>query len=152
MELLRRYAKIFWSRVKKSAGCWLWQGPPGSGYGQFRVAGHNIGPNRFSLALKLRRVPRGFACHTCDTPLCVRQKHLYEGTPASNMADRDVRGRTARGEKHGANTRLNEAKIRTIRSLYAAGALRQVDIAKRFGITQSVVSAIVLRKIWKVVP
>jgi hypothetical protein len=98
--------------------------------------------------------------------MCVRQKHLYEGTPASNMSDRDARGRTARGETHGTrsmpwrvprgtrngNAKLNETKIRAIRSLYAAGSLRQIDIAKRFGITQPLVSAIVLQKIWKEVP
>jgi len=47
--------------------------------------------------------------------------------------------------------KLNEAKVLAIRELYATGGLRQADIAKRFSITQALVSCIVLRKIWKAV-
>ena len=144
----------------------MWQGAPCGRYGYFRFAGHVFRPNRFALALKLKRLPNGLACHTCDIPMCVRMKHLYEGTDATNMRDRDTRGRTARGKRNGAHTKpwrvargtrhgmskLDSRKIRMIRELYATGELRQRDIAKRFSITQPLVSAIVLRKIWKEVP
>lgn len=32
-------------------------------------------------------------CHRCDVPTCVNPEHLYAGTAADNMADRDARGR-----------------------------------------------------------
>ena len=163
MELLRSFSQAFWQRVLKSEGCWLWQGAPCSGYGCFRMSGYSIRPNRFALALKLRRLPKALACHTCDTPMCVRAKHLYEGTGKTNARDRGVRGRAARGQKHGArttpwriprgtrngNAKLDETKVDNIRKLYASRELRQVDIAQRFGITQPLVSAIVCNKIWK---
>jgi hypothetical protein len=163
MPLIQRFAKIFWKRVKKSTRCWMWQGAVGNGYGGFRMAGRNTRPNRVALALKLGRLPKGLACHTCDTPMCVRPKHLYEGTDKTNARDRNTRGRTAQGKQSGArtmpwrvprgtrngNAKLDETKVHAIRELYASGELRQSDIAQRFGITQPLVSAIVLNKIWR---
>lgn len=58
--------------------------------------------------------------------------------------------RIAHGTRSGM-AKLNEAKVLAIRELYATGGLRQADIAKRFSITQALVSCIVLRKIWKAV-
>lgn len=40
-------------------------------------------------------------------------------------------------------------QVAEIRALWAAGAMSQPDLAKRFGLTQSAISAIVTRKSWK---
>lgn len=53
----------------------------------------------------------------------------------------------ARGESH--FHYLTEDQVREIRQRYAAGGVRQVDLGKEYGICQSVVSAIVRRKIWQ---
>lgn len=166
MELIRRFAKVFWSHVKKSSDCWMWQGAPCGRYGRFSFAGYSFRPNRFALALKLGRLPNGLACHTCDTPMCVRKNHLYEGTAVTNACDSVVRGRAACGERNGNATmpwrrprgtrhgmaKLNEDEVRSIRELHATKTWRWSDLAKRFGVSLSNVKAIVLRKKWRHVP
>lgn len=46
-------------------------------------------------------IPDGyFVCHKCDTPACVNPDHLFVGTNADNVADRDKKGRVAKGPAH----------------------------------------------------
>lgn len=163
IELIRSFAKVFWSHVKKSSGCWMWQGAPCGRYGRFWFAGYSFRPNRFALALKLGRVPEGLACHTCDTPMCVRKKHLYEGTDTTNARDRDVRGRTASGEKNGTFTKpwrlrrgsqhgmakLDETQVRCLRKLREIENWTCADLARHFCVSQSLVKKIIYRKLWK---
>jgi predicted XRE-type DNA-binding protein len=56
-----------------------------------------------------------------------------------------------RGEKNSAAA-VTEAQVLEIRAIWAAKALSQRDIAARFKITQSTVSAIVTRKSWAYLP
>lgn len=56
--------------------------------------------------------------------------------------------RKARLGTDNAQAKLTEAQVMEIRGLAAAKALTQREIAARFGLTQSAVSAIVLRKSW----
>lgn len=56
-----------------------------------------------------------------------------------------------RGEKHG-GAKLNEADVRTIRSLYAKGGIAQHELATRFHTTQANVWALIHRRIWTHVP
>lgn len=94
----------FWIKVDKSGGedaCWFWTGNKNrGGYGKFRDAdsGKSVPAHRVALQLNGVNVPSGrFVLHHCDTPSCVRPDHLYVGDHASNMADRQRRGRQAQG-------------------------------------------------------
>lgn len=84
----------FWSRVEVHGPeeCWLWRGAVGSdGYGYFR----HQGAHRHSWELAHgRAIPKGlFACHSCDTPLCVNPAHIWLGTHQENMDDMLRKGR-----------------------------------------------------------
>src|SRR4051812_23640008 len=71
----------FWRYVNKTDGCWLWVGPTTHGYPQFGVNGVHVRAHRH--AWEMANGPMAselFACHTCDTPLCVNPVHIYAGT------------------------------------------------------------------------
>jgi hypothetical protein len=83
-------------------GCQIWTGPiyRGQRQGYPRVylgrnyPGSNCG-NRLILERKLKRPikPGYLACHTCDTPACVNQDHIFEGTFQDNVLDAKKKGR-----------------------------------------------------------
>lgn len=175
----------FEAKVDRSSpdGCHLWTARcDDDGYGRFRPGGadtHDVGAHRAAWALDHGgEIPDGAdVLHACDTPPCVRRDHLFTGTNAENMADRDAKGRQATGARHGRRThpeqtargdrqglrlhperrargarngaaKLADETVRAIRQEYAAGGVRQVDLAARYGVTQTVVSGIVRRRTW----
>lgn len=141
-ELSERDAERFWKRVDKSPGqgpkgdCWLWTGglmervsskTPGYPKG-FAVRGKHYRPSHIALALdgKPRPSPEMNALHQCDYPPCVRGGHLRWGTQEENY--QEARERQKYGPRH-----LHPDIVREIR----ASPERNVDIAKRIGVTQA---------------
>jgi hypothetical protein len=57
--------------------------------------------------------------------------------------------RRAQARNRPAYNKLNKTLADNIRQLYATGKYRQVDLANKFGITQSHVSHVILRKLWR---
>jgi hypothetical protein len=96
---------------------------------------------RHGSRTKPERVPRGARHKSRTKPGSVPrgERHYARVRPE----------RLARGEGHG-NAKLTETDIHEIRA--ARGVERQVDTARRFGIRQSTVSAIQLRRSWGHVP
>lgn len=88
-----------------NSGCWLWlKCTVGEGrYGRLSCDGIPRQAHIASWEAKNgRRVPTGLLVrHKCDVSLCVNPDHLETGTHADNMRDRNARGRTARGARHG---------------------------------------------------
>lgn len=76
-----------------------------------------------------------------------RPENLAWGTQADNLADMVGHGNSTRGEANNQCV-LDETKVREIRALCAAG-VPYVEVADRFGVTQSNVSAIARRASWK---
>lgn len=161
-------AERFWSKVRKTDGCWLWTGNPDrDGYGQFRrgaTGSKTIRAHHFAWEEKRGPVPAGMdLCHTCDTPNCVRnddegtyevdgldlprQGHLFLGTNRDNQRDKQAKGRGIQGETAG-RAKLTEADVRTIRLLAAQG-YRRVWLARKFGVTPALISGIVLGRLWR---
>jgi hypothetical protein len=103
---------------------------------------------------------RSLLCHSCnaalgqvqDDPVILRALADYIERHRAGPVElpaREDRIR-ARGESHGM-ARLTEMQVREIRAL-AAGGMKQAEVGARFGITQAMVSMIVLRKSWKHLP
>lgn len=158
--------------------CRVWTGTKDSdGYGVLTFQTRNWRAHRAAWAVAFGEVPDGLmVLHACDNPSCVNSDHLMLGSGKANVIDRDRKGRTATGDRNGARihrekigpavraaiaarpeiirrgedagaARLTADTVREIRKLYAEGA-RQVDLAARFGITQTHVSWLVRRKSW----
>jgi hypothetical protein len=75
-------------------------------------------------------------------------KNLEWVTPSENhIHSRRVLKRTV-GESHG-GSKLTNRKVRTIRKMFATGKWHQADIARKYGVTQGSISAIVKNRLWK---
>ena len=69
---------------------------------------------------------------------CVNPAHLLLGTHAENMGDMARRDRAAKGERSGC-AKFTDADVAAMRALRDQG-VRTVDIAQRFGVSQSYAS------------
>ncbi len=56
--------------------------------------------------------------------------------------------RRSKGEQH-PNTRLTEAMVIELRARYAAGGIGQVALAAEYGVSQTTINNILLRKVWR---
>jgi hypothetical protein len=91
----------FWSKVRKTETCWLWQGArTGAGWhGVFAIDATRRGrrmvvAHRVSWEDAYGSVPPGLeVLHSCDEPACVRPDHLFLGTQRANMIDAGRKGR-----------------------------------------------------------
>lgn len=130
-------------------GCWEWCGRINRhGYGQVSIKHRTVAVHRLSYRLFAGDIPDGLCVlHKCDNPACVRPSHLFLGTHAENVADRDAKGRTARGRRI-PNSKLSAGDVLEIRRRCVSGD-RQSDIARDYGIAVSQVSQIHTRKVWR---
>jgi hypothetical protein len=104
-ESLFRLMTRFWSfvDVRDEGECWPWRGAcNSSGYGRFKADGKDYKAHRVSRSLLRGDVHAGVVVrHSCDNPGCCNPAHLLTGTQADNVADRQARGRQAKGPRNG---------------------------------------------------
>ena len=129
----------FWAHVQKASGCWLWLGQKWrKGYGKANLGDRSLGAHRLAWQLTNGSVPDGLqVLHHCDNPICVRPDHLWLGTNADNLADRQAKLRRARGTRNG-GARLALDEVRDIRA--TTGRTR--ELARRYGVAESTISRI----------
>ncbi len=93
--------------------------------------------------------PQGWhARHLNGDPNDNRAENLVYGEVKENYADSVLHGTNARGEICG-NAKIKDGDVLKIRRLLADGNLTQNEIGNMFGVTQSNISYIKLRKGWK---
>lgn len=84
------------------------------------------------------------AAHKCGNPNCCAPKHLRWATPHENALDKRAHGTMPRGQGHHW-ARLTDAQVDEIMEL--KGEASTVEVGKRFGVTQSTISAYWLGKL-----
>lgn len=141
----------FWSNVApgKSGDCWEWRGcRDKNGYGLVQYQKRQYRVHRVSYLLHYGEFSGDLlVCHECDNPPCVNPWHLFLGTNAENTADRDRKGRAARGEESN-RAKLTEADVLEIRAMAASGS-RTKEMTDRFGISYNMIGAIARGDFWK---
>jgi hypothetical protein len=136
-------------QIGKPDACWPWAGTKDrDGYG---VIGDGPGKQYRAHRIAYERihgtVPKGQnVLHRCDNPPCCNPSHLFAGSAAENNADKHRKNRHSHGTKHPL-AKLTDDDVRAIRGMYPL--LTQTAIARQYGIDQTTVSEIVLRKKWQ---
>lgn len=141
------------------SGCWIWLGKVAlNGYGQMMRRGRYVYAHRWSWEQANGAPPSDLlVLHKCDIRCCVNPDHLFLGTHADNCADKMAKGRHPAekisaahiasgwnvGEKCPTAKLSNEQAIEIFRT---PGP--RADIAARYGVTVSVVSAIRTGRAW----
>jgi len=141
--------------------CWIWVG---KAYRYFHFYGH-ISLRRFhqpSHPLHYEKAahriawifaygfipPKLYVIHYCNKSLCVRPDHLFTGTMAELVSNRDRKGRQSQGNKH-YKSKLTSTQVQTIRRLYSQGKATRRMLAIRYGVSKESVYEIVAGKTWK---
>lgn len=86
-------------------------------------------------------IPAGaLVCHRCDVPACCNPAHLFLGSILDNNRDKYAKGRHPMGEAL-PSSKLTDVQVIEVRKMLAVGHLQR-DIAKRFGVGQTLISRI----------
>ena len=128
-------------------GCRVWDKFKKNGYGVTLLHGRLEQAHRASWMVFKGEIPEGMQInHKCHNKACINIDHLYVGTQKENVKDMDVAGRRNKpvGERAGL-AKLNEKQVIDIRS----DARTNIDIAKDYGVSPTLVSAIKLGKVWR---
>lgn len=130
--------------------CHVWTACKRHGYGLFRAFGRGILAHRMAFELFVAPVPNGLCvCHHCDNPGCVNPSHLFLGTHAENMRDRDEKGRASggsnKGEKHHL-AKLSDEQVRTVRDRFSKGGVTQRELAVEYGVSREHIGQLVRNK------
>jgi len=149
----------FWARVKKSPGCWEWQGSCNStGYGSVGWHGSVYSAHRIAAWLSgLVAAPAApadptadtFVLHKCDNRKCCNPSHFFLGTQSDNMNDAYVKRRKVqpRGAAH-SNAKLTNSQAAKVRELYASG-YTQTRLAEKYSVSQRTISLVVRGETYK---
>jgi len=119
--------------------CWIWNGRRNPhGYGVlFTFRAHRI-----SYEIVHGGIPDDLLVrHQCHVRACVNPGHLLVGTYADNAADTRAAQRYRYGEAN-PSAKLTDAQVAEIRDLAATTSMLHKDIAKQYGVSQTLVSGI----------
>lgn len=133
-------------KTHDSNECLLWPfSIQSQGYGTCHVNGRHMYAHRYAFFIANGHLPNPCACHTCDVRACINPRHLFEGTIAdnSNDASRKLRLPTKTTPEIVAAMRRDYVPRLPGRSGHA--------LARKYGLSQATVAAILRREIWKFV-
>lgn len=146
----------FWRKVDQRGAdeCWPWLGSTTRGYGHARLGDRVQRAHRLAYELTHGELPSGlYVLHHCDNPPCCNPAHLYLGTQAQNVRDRETRQRSGgvkmRGESN-PSARLTWEQVEYIRDRIRAGQRGvQAELARELGVGTATISRIARGSHWK---
>lgn len=158
--------KLLLAKVEKTDSCWNWIGClHKSGYGWVTSSGKTQLAHRLAYKIFKGIIPQELCvCHSCDNKRCVNPDHLWLGSQAENIKDRDSKGRqvSPSGEKHRFRlypesvpkgsahplAKLTEPQVLAIKSRYSLGWSVRV-LAKEYGVNVPAVYKLLNGKTWR---
>lgn len=147
-----KFKRRLLSRIEvcDQTGCWNWTASKTQrGYGQFWNGVTMRSSHRVSYELHRGPIAEGMhVLHRCDNPACINPDHLFLGTNADNMADRDAKGRGARGQRY-KFTKLTPEDVLAIRAAEGTEGPARHAIAAKYGISNKYIRKIWDRKSWR---
>ena len=148
--------KPFWDRVLKTDNCWYWLGSISvDGYGQYNISVNGKGTTRAAHRISWEEhngaIPPGmFVLHNCDFRPCVNPKHLFLGTQSDNLKDMDRKGRRVAGRRPGrSHSKLSPEQALDIKKRWKSGGVKQIELAKEYGMSTSAINHIIRGRFWK---
>lgn len=143
-ELLREAMIRFEKNVEKTATCWIWKGCQIKGYGVMFLK-KPIKAHRFSFMIYNGNLDsKKLICHTCDNPLCVNPKHLFQGTCKENAQDALKKNRLTLGSRSH-YSKLTDEQVDIILTSKEKG----VDLARQYCVNKNTISRIRTGRHWK---
>lgn len=147
---IKGYIYRFWSKVdiKGPDDCWEWKaGLHGLmdryRYGAFWNGNKMIKSHRYSYEITNGPIPEGkLVLHKCDNKLCVNPNHLYVGTEADNILDRENRNPVSREISGITHVKLYKQQVDEIREL--KGKVNQNIVASKYNVSRNIIY-----RIWK---
>jgi hypothetical protein len=146
--LSEHYTPRFLAKIDRRGpdDCWNWTASKMTGgYGAFNWEDRTVKAHRLAWRHAFGEIPEGLnVCHHCDNRICCNPRHLFLGTHLDNARDRNAKGRQAKGRAQ-PQAKLTEEAVKDIRK--SKGFVKEV--ARRYGIAPSLVTAIRRRTAWR---
>jgi len=149
MKLFER----LWSKTIKQRSCLVWTGCLEHGYACFNVPKNGsegklrqVRAARWIYKKIIGPIPDGFVIlHSCDNRACVALQHLEVGTQLQNVKDCIQKGRFAYANRM-PHYKLTDDQVREIKRLRIEHGISQSRLGELFGVSQTLISLILLGK------
>lgn len=119
------------------------------GYPRVKHQGKLWRLNRLIFTYVNGKIPEGKVIgHRCNNKGCINPFHLYLTTAAENSTQAKLDGLYSSGIENG-RAKLSEEEVRELRRLYYEESVSQDELAAKYDLSQSTVSAIVRNETYK---
>lgn len=148
-KVARPILERIFEKLQKTDTCWLWKGTVTIyGYGQIAYQKKQVSVHRLMFELHNPEIDITDLdiCHTCDIRNCCNPDHLFAGTNADNMADRNRKNRQVKlkGSSNGFS-KLTESQVLEIRSANKTAKV----LAEIFNVSKQTIDRIRTRRGWQ---
>lgn len=130
-----KFLNRFWSKVDVAANtdeCWPWNASVDKfGYGQVWHDRRLLRSHRVAYEIVNGDPGPLYVLHSCDNPLCCNPTHLFLGTQADNMRDKQRKNRAPKGEAH-ATSKYSDAVIDELKRRFSSGEATIRELADEY--------------------